>query len=67
LLFITLEDSQAQSASGNHVFVTLKTTESYDELLTGLQDVCDEVKDIEVISTSNDEKVYHVTIDTGSF
>ena len=57
--FTILEDSRARSASGNHVFAILKITESYDEILAGLQDVCDEAKDIEVISI--DGKVFHVT------
>jgi len=57
--FTILEDNRAQSASGNHVFAILKTTEGYDEILAGLQDICDEARDIEVISI--DQKVYQVT------
>ena len=57
--FTILEDSRAQSASGNHVFAILKITEGYDELLAGLQDVCNEAMDLEVISI--DGKVYRVT------
>ena len=54
--FTILEDSQAWSASENHVFAILKITESYDEILAGLQDVCDEAQDIEAISI--DEKFF---------
>jgi len=57
--FPVLEDGRAQSASGNYVFTILKITESYYKLLVSLQDVCDKVKDIEVISPGG--KVYHVT------
>ena len=57
--FTILEDSLSQSAAGNHVFAILKITEGYDEMLAGLQDVCDEARDIEVISI--DGKVYQVT------
>jgi len=58
-VFPVLEDGRAQSASGNYVFTILKITESYDKLLASLQDVCDKVKDIEVISPGG--KVYHMT------
>ena len=53
-----MEDSRAQSASGNHVFAILKTTEDYVELRAGLQDVCDEAYDIEVIFING--KVYQM-------
>ena len=56
--FTILEDGRAQSALGNHVIAILKIEENYEKLLAGLQDICEEAKDIEVISIK--EKVYTV-------
>ena len=35
----------AHSASGNHTVATMKVSETYDELINGLQDICREAKD----------------------
>ena len=56
--FTILEEGHAQSALGNHVIAILKIGESYEELLVGLKDICEEAKDIEVISIK--QKVYTI-------
>ena len=56
--FTILEEVWAQSALGKHVIAILKIGGSYEELLVGLQDICKEAKDIEVITIK--EKVYTI-------
>ena len=58
--FTILEEGRAQSVLGNHVIAILKIAESYEELLAGVQDICEEAKDLEVISIK--EKVYKIII-----
>ena len=41
LAFTILEEgSQAQSVLGNHTVAIMKVSETYDELINGLQDIC---------------------------
>ena len=47
------EDNLALSVKGNHSVAILRVSESYDDLLQGLQDIIAEAKDIETI-TIND-------------
>ena len=35
---------------GNHVVAILKVSESYEELLAGLENICEEAKDLNVIT-----------------
>ena len=44
------EGSKAYSILGNYTVVILKASESYDELALGLQDICAEAKDLEVLT-----------------
>lgn len=44
------EGSKAYSVLGNYSVAILKITESYDELALGLQDICEEAKDLEVLT-----------------
>ena len=42
--------SKAYSVFGNYTVAILKATETYDELALGLQDICEEAKDLEVLT-----------------
>ena len=44
------EGAIACSAMGNHVVAILKVSESYELLLAGLKDICEEAKDLSVIT-----------------
>jgi len=44
------EGDKAYSVLGNYTVAVLKTSEEYDELALGLEDLCDEAKDIEVLT-----------------
>ena len=44
------EGSKAYSVFGNYTIAILKATETYDELALGLQDICEEAKDLEVLT-----------------
>ena len=44
------EGSNAFSVFGNYTIAILKATETYDELALGLQDICEEAKDLEVLT-----------------
>ena len=51
IAFTMLEEGAiAHSAMGNHVVAILKVSESYEELLAGLEDICEEAKDLSVIT-----------------
>ena len=58
--FTVLEEGQnrACSAFGNHSLAILKVSEKYEELVAGLEDICTEAKDLEVITVR--EKVYKI-------
>ena len=50
--FTVLEEGMkaACSAYGNHSIAILKTSEKYEELRAGLEDICDEAKDLQVVT-----------------
>ena len=51
IAFTILEEGQrACSASGNHSIAIMKISENYDDLVAGLKDICDEARDLEVIT-----------------
>ena len=52
------EGRKAQSVLGNYSVAILKVEESYNELALGLQDICSEAKDLEVITVK--DKVYNI-------
>lgn len=52
------EVEKAQSITGNYSLAILQTSESYDDLANGLQDICNEAKDIQVLAVG--EKVYRI-------
>lgn len=56
--FTILEEGRVQSVFGNHLIAILKIAKSYEELLADVQDICEEAKDLEVISIK--EKVYKI-------
>ena len=58
-LYRVLEgQNRACSAFGNHSLAILKVSEKYEELVAGLEDICTEAKDLEVITVR--EKVYKI-------
>ena len=57
------EGAIAHSAMGNHVVAILKVSESYEELLAGLEDICEEAKDLSVITING--KVYNIVLYLG--
>ena len=52
------EGSRAQSVLGNHTVAIMKVSETYDELINGLQDICREAEDLEVITIKG--RVYKI-------
>ena len=44
------EGTRARSVSGNHTIAIMKVSETYDELVKGLQDICQKAKDLEVVT-----------------
>ena len=52
------EGRKAQSAVGNYSVAIMKIEETYDMLAAGLQDICSEARDIEVITIK--DKVYNI-------
>lgn len=51
IAFTILEEGQrACAAIGNHSIAIMKISEDYDNLVAGLEDLCDEAKDLEVIT-----------------
>ena len=52
------EGEKAQSVAGNYSLAILQTGESYDDLAKGLEDICTEAKDLEVLTVG--EKVYRI-------
>lgn len=52
------EGRKAQSVVGNYSVAILKIEEKYEELAAGLQDICSEAKDLEVVTVQ--EKVYSI-------
>ena len=64
IAFTVLEEgARAHSPLGNHVIAILKISENYEELLLGLKDICEEAKDLDVITIK--DKVYKVIIFLG--
>lgn len=64
IAFTMLEEgSRAHSAMGNHVLAILKVSEDYEELLAGLQDICEEAKDLDVVTING--KVYNIALYLG--
>ena len=58
------EGAKAQSVAGNHILAIMKVSESYDELISGLKDICQEARDLDVITI--DQKIYKITFFLGS-
>ena len=58
--FTVLEEGQNRvcSAYGNHSIAILKVSEKYEELVAGLEDICTEAKDLEVVTVR--DKVYKI-------
>ena len=57
--FTVLEEGQrARSAFGNHSIAILKVSENYEDLAAGLEDVCVEAENLEVLTVK--DKVYKV-------
>ena len=52
------EGRKAQSAVGNYSVAIMKIEETYDMLAAGLQDICSEARDLEVITI--EDKVYNI-------
>lgn len=52
------EGKKAQSVFGNYSVAILKIGESYDDLAAGLQDICNEAKELEVVTVQ--DKVYAI-------
>jgi len=52
------EGDKAQSVNGNYSVAILKIDESYEDLAKGLEDICSEAKDLEVLTV--DGKVYKI-------
>ena len=66
ITFTILEEGAiAHSATGSHVVAIFKFSESYEELLAGLEDICEEAKDLNVITING--KVYNIVLYLGNF
>ena len=64
IAFTILEEgAKARSVAGNHTVAIMKVSESYDELISGLKDICEEARDLEVITI--DERIYKITFFLG--
>ena len=51
IAFTILEEgSSSRSASGNHSLSIMKVSETYDDLARGLEDICSEARDLEVLA-----------------
>lgn len=62
------EGSKAHSILGNYTVAILKASETYDELALGLQDICEEAQDLEVLTIQGN--VYTIKffwVETGNF
>ena len=57
------EGARAHSPLGNHVVVILKISEIYEELLLGLRNICEEAKDLEIVTIK--DKVYKIVLYLG--
>ena len=59
IAFTILEEKcKACSVYGNYSVAILKIVENYEELATGLQDICEEAADLEVVSIQG--KIYNI-------
>ena len=64
IAFTILEEgSKAYSVFGNYSVAILKATETYDELALGLQNICEEAKDLEVLTIEGN--VYKIILFLG--
>ena len=52
------DDAKAHSVAGNHTIAIMKVSETYDELVQGLEDICEEARDLQVITIG--QKVYRI-------
>ena len=50
---ILVEGGRATSVLGNHTVAILKVSETYDELINGLQDICKEAEDLEEVTVKD--------------
>ena len=57
------EGTKARSVAGNHTIAIMKVSESYDELIKGLRDICQEARDLEMITV--DERIFKITFFLG--
>ena len=57
----TIEGAKAQSVAGNHTIAIMEVSESYDELVSGLKDICQEARYLDVITM----KIYKITFFLG--
>ena len=57
------EGAKAQSVTGNHAIAIMKVSELYDELISGLKDICQEARNLDVITI--DQKIYKITFFLG--
>ena len=55
---ILVEGGRATSVLGNHTVAILKVSETYDELINGLQDICKEAEDLEEVTVK--DNIYKV-------
>ena len=59
IAFTILEEgTKARSVAGNHTVAIMKVSESYDELIKGLRDICQEAKDLGVITI--DDRIFKI-------
>ena len=65
IAFTILEEKhKACSAFGNYSLATLKIAEDYIELSSGLQDICEEAADLQIVTIQH--KVYNIWEETGN-
>ena len=57
------EGTKARSVAGNHTIAIMKVSESYKELIKGLRDICQEARDLEMITI--DERIFKITFFLG--
>ena len=64
IVFTILEEKcKACSVFGNYSVAILKIIENYEELASGLQDICEEAVDLQVVSIQG--KIYSITFFVG--
>lgn len=56
--FLKKVRSRACSVLGNHAVAIMKVSETYNELINGLQDICQEAEDLEVVTIKG--RVYKI-------